>query len=142
MYRATHTAEIKSESHPDLCFASKRNHAIGYLAAPNATTNDINGYLHTAVVTDWDRIASWDEAVSAWADAGMSTDEDAEACWYADRADRRDALAAAGFAGMIYDDVGPCNHYRHECVRVWDASVIDVTKREPCVYDADVRASL
>lgn len=135
MYRATHTENLASDTHIDLCFATDAESAIGYLRGDSHAFNgEVSGFLHTAVVTDWTKIASWDEAVSAWADAGMSTDDDTPACWYADRAERRAALAEAGFEGMIYEDCGPCNRYEHETIRVWGSSCWEIVSCNQCVY--------
>ena len=129
MYRFTHTATIDSATHSDLCFTDRAS-AIGYAAGCSRADSVTSGYLHVANVTDWDRVASWEEAVSAWANAGMSTDEDTEPCCYADSPERREALSAAGFGGMVYDDVGPENAYRHETIRVWDSSVWSLVRTE------------
>lgn len=134
MYRFTTTENITSETHPDLCFATKRDHAIGY-ARGFGNRQVVAGVLHTATITDWDRVASWEEAVEAWAAAGLGTDPDEQPMWYADRADRRSVLTAAGFGGMIYDDAGPLNEYLHETIRVWDPSVYTVTESETLSTD-------
>ena len=130
MYRATLTADLKSESHPDLCFATTEDAALGYLMGPSHTAKLVEGFMHVARVTDWSKIADWSEACEAWAAAELTVSDDVPPMCYADRAEYREALAAAGFEGMIYDDAGPCNGYEHETIRVWGATCWTLARTE------------
>lgn len=132
MYRFTTTTEIASQTHPDLCFAYYSHEAVAYGRGPSRRSEA--GYLHTAKVSNWDRIASWDEALEVWEAAGIVVGDEAPMC-YADDAAFRAALAAAGFGGMIYEDAGPENAYEHETVRVWDMSLLTVTGCTPVTAD-------
>jgi hypothetical protein len=133
MYRFTTTTEIASQTYPDLCFAYYAHEAVAYGRGPRLQTSEA-GYLHTAKVSNWDRIASWDEALEVWEAAGLVVGS-SEPMIYADSAKFRQALADAGFGGMIYDDAGPLNAYEHETVRVWDMTLLTVTGCTPVTVD-------
>jgi hypothetical protein len=130
MYRATPTDSIASETHPDLCFAVYSQDAIGYLCGCNGDWTHNGGVLHIGTVTDWDKIASWGEALEVWESAGLSVYSDCPMVC-ADNAELRAALAAAGYEGMIYDDEGPENRYQHETIRVWGSSCWKIVRTEP-----------
>ena len=139
LYRFTRSASIASETHDDTCWTDRAS-AIAYGRGTHADDCADGGFLYSAEVVDWDRIASWKEAVAAWADAGMATDPDTEPMVYADNPKRRAALKAAGFAGMVYEDAGPENAYQHETVRVWDHSVLSIRDAVRVTSDEIVEA--
>ncbi len=124
IYRFTRTADLASTTYSDTCWTD-RAEAMAYGRGVNPA-DLCGGYLHSATVSDWDLIASWTEACDALAAAGVMIDPDVEPMVYADRQRNRDILAAAGYAGMVYADMGPENAYPHETVRVWDLSVLSI----------------
>jgi len=115
MYHASTARIEKFAATGDICLAYSTDEAAPYL-------NGQGGWMHT-VEAPTVRLASEDEIREAAEAVGIDGSYIFE---LADDKRVRAALAADGFGGCEYDDIGPDNAYEHRTVRIWDTAGIVV----------------